>query len=56
VRLSGAGSYCGCIEGFVPLDLGSRITVRLGEAPCRLDIDPGAIQVWPRDQSRLHTG
>jgi molybdate transport system permease protein len=64
VRLSAAGSYCGCIEGLVPLGLGSRITVRLGdshirllshrphrlgEAPCRLDIDPGAIQVWPRD-------
>ncbi|HZU89503.1 MAG TPA: ATP-binding cassette domain-containing protein [Stellaceae bacterium] len=63
VRLSVAGPYRGCIEGLVPLGLGSRITVRLGdshiqlltyrphrlgEAPCRLDIDPCAVQVWPR--------
>jgi ABC-type Fe3+/spermidine/putrescine transport system ATPase subunit/ABC-type sulfate transport system permease component len=62
-RRSAAGPYCGIIEDLVPLGMGSRITVRLGEARirvrdnrlhragetcCRLDIDPDAIQVWPR--------
>lgn len=63
VRLSAAGPYRGIVESLVPLAIGSRITVRLGDAHipvfanrppcasgtrCRLDIDPAAIQVWPR--------
>jgi hypothetical protein len=62
--LYAAGAYCGTVEDLVSLGVGSRITIRLGEAHirvcenrlhcargtrCRLDIDPEAIQVWPRE-------
>ena len=62
-RLDAAGSYPGCIESLVPAGVGAQVTVRLGDArikvldsrpdgvagmPCRLAIDPHAVQVWPR--------
>jgi ABC-type Fe3+/spermidine/putrescine transport system ATPase subunit/ABC-type sulfate transport system permease component len=63
-RCSAAGAYRGFIETGIPLGMGRRLTVRLGDTsiqlvdnhpdcasgtPCRLSIDPHAIQVWPRD-------
>jgi ABC-type Fe3+/spermidine/putrescine transport system ATPase subunit/ABC-type sulfate transport system permease component len=64
VRLDDRGEYPATIDNFVPVGLGGQIALRLGNAriratgfaepcrrktPCRVSIDPGAIQVWPRD-------
>jgi ABC-type Fe3+/spermidine/putrescine transport system ATPase subunit/ABC-type sulfate transport system permease component len=66
LRVDASGSYPGRIESVVPAGIGSRMTVRLGDTritvfdnrpdrvagmPCRLDIDPCAVQVWPRRQA-----
>jgi ABC-type Fe3+/spermidine/putrescine transport system ATPase subunit/ABC-type sulfate transport system permease component len=63
IRLHEGGAYQGCIEGLMPVGVGDQVTIRLGEARikvptnsrafavgavCPLDIDPGAVQVWPR--------
>jgi len=63
IRLSPEGAYHGCIESLLPAGVGGHLTVCLGDArvkllangtghvvgaPCQLDIDPDAIQVWPR--------
>ncbi|HTV89812.1 MAG TPA: ATP-binding cassette domain-containing protein [Stellaceae bacterium] len=63
IRLSAAGAYGGCVEHQLAAGIGSQLTIRLGDArvrltvnstghvngaPCRLDIDPAAVQVWPR--------
>ena len=64
VRLSSNGCYEGTIDSVVTIAGGRQISVRLGDALlraqadstiqiptgfCRLDIDPGAIQVWPME-------
>ena len=63
IRLDPAGPYPGCIERVVPAGLGSHVMIGLGDAhieflesrpgcaagrSCRLEIDPYAVQVWPR--------
>ena len=63
VRICSNGRYQGRIESVVPLGNGCRVDLRLGDAdiasfqsrsdwvsgqPCRLDIDPYAVRVWPR--------
>jgi ABC-type Fe3+/spermidine/putrescine transport system ATPase subunit/ABC-type sulfate transport system permease component len=64
IRICSNGRYQGCIEGFVPVGNGCRLELRLGDAditslqsrsdwvkgsPCRLDIDPYGVRVWPRN-------
>jgi ABC-type Fe3+/spermidine/putrescine transport system ATPase subunit/ABC-type sulfate transport system permease component len=63
IRLAADGAYPGCLESTLPAALGRYLTLRVGDArisllangdnftqgmPCRLHIDPAAIQVWPR--------
>ena len=63
VRICSNGRYQVRIESVVPLGNGCRVKLRLGDAditsfqsrsdwvigsPCRLDIDPYAVRVWPR--------
>ena len=63
VRICSGGRYQARIESVVPLGYGCRVGLRLGDAeitsfqsrsdwvsrePCRLDIDPYAVRVWPR--------
>lgn len=63
IRLVADGPYCGQVESAAPLGAGFEACIRLGDArlllsgsgappaggqPCRLDIDPQAIQLWPR--------
>jgi ABC-type Fe3+/spermidine/putrescine transport system ATPase subunit/ABC-type sulfate transport system permease component len=63
VRICSNGHYQGFIEGVDALGVGYRLIIRLGDAhiaslqsrsdwvngsPCRLDIDPYAVRVWPR--------
>ena len=66
VRLAADGAYPGTIESTFMLGIEQRVLVRIGEAvmgitaggvfepgsPCRLAIDPGAVQVWPAWQDR----
>jgi len=61
VRFAADGTYPGTIEGTLLLGIEQRVLVRIGEAvmgitaggafepgsPCRLAIDPHAVQVWP---------
>jgi ABC-type Fe3+/spermidine/putrescine transport system ATPase subunit/ABC-type sulfate transport system permease component len=64
IRIGADGRYRGCVERVVPEGIGYRITLRLGDtridalethtdcmngAPCRFDIDPYAVRIWPRD-------
>jgi ABC-type Fe3+/spermidine/putrescine transport system ATPase subunit/ABC-type sulfate transport system permease component len=64
VRFDERGAYQGSIDACVPAGIGGQTLVRLGNAhirllgmperrcrgtPCRVSIDPSAIQVWPRD-------
>jgi molybdate transport system permease protein len=65
VRIGAAGQYRGCVAHVVAGGIGWRITLRLGDAqieafethtdlagglPCRFDIDPYAVRVWPKDE------
>jgi ABC-type Fe3+/spermidine/putrescine transport system ATPase subunit len=64
VRICANGRYQGNIEGVVVFGVGCRIIIRLGDAqvtsfqshsdwvkgsPCRVDIDPHSVRIWPRD-------
>jgi len=63
VRVSPNGAYQGRIENVVPMGLSRQVMLRLGDIRirvldeqteitqdmCRIDIDPYAIQVWPRE-------
>jgi molybdate transport system permease protein len=64
VRLSEAGRYSGTIEAVRHVASGHQITIRFGEtaidvaagyidpplgSPCRFDIDPDAVRIWPLD-------
>ena len=66
-RLAADGAYSAIVESTVPLGIDQRVIVRLGDvriavlaagaalpsgAPCRIDIDPLAVQVWPAPLSR----
>jgi ABC-type Fe3+/spermidine/putrescine transport system ATPase subunit/ABC-type sulfate transport system permease component len=61
-RLAPDGAYTGAVEGSAKLGIDRRMIVRIGDAridlsagprapepgsPCRIDIDPQAVQVWP---------
>lgn len=61
-RFAASGAYSGTIESAVTLGIDQRVLVRVGEAriaviaspgalepgtPCRIDIDPHSVQVWP---------
>ncbi len=63
VHLAANGAYCGCVESLLAAGIGRYLVVRVGGsrikvlangdnfavgAPCRLDIDPAAVQIWPR--------
>jgi ABC-type Fe3+/spermidine/putrescine transport system ATPase subunit/ABC-type sulfate transport system permease component len=63
IRIGPDGRYQARVERVVPGGIGCRITLRLGDArlevsdthsdfirgsPCRLDIDPYAVRIWPR--------
>jgi ABC-type Fe3+/spermidine/putrescine transport system ATPase subunit/ABC-type sulfate transport system permease component len=62
-QLCADGAYHGCVEKLLPVGVDRRLTVRIGDARvkllahggnyvsgahCTLDIDPGAVQIWPR--------
>jgi ABC-type Fe3+/spermidine/putrescine transport system ATPase subunit/ABC-type sulfate transport system permease component len=64
VRLSDAGRYEGTVEAVSRVASGHQIALRFGDAsvdvaagyvdpppgsPCRFDIDPDAVQIWPLD-------
>jgi ABC-type Fe3+/spermidine/putrescine transport system ATPase subunit/ABC-type sulfate transport system permease component len=64
IRIGDDGRYPGCVEGIAKGGFGCRIALAVGDAridifetysdrgcgaPCRLDIDPYAVRVWPRD-------
>jgi ABC-type Fe3+/spermidine/putrescine transport system ATPase subunit/ABC-type sulfate transport system permease component len=64
VRIGNDGRYRGCVESVIADGIGCRIMLRLGDArieafethsdhacgsPCRLDIDPYAVRIWPKD-------
>ncbi len=61
-RFAAKGAYSGTIESAVTLGIDQRVVVRIGDAriavitspnalepgtPCRIDIDPYSVQVWP---------
>jgi molybdate transport system ATP-binding protein/molybdate transport system permease protein len=63
VRLAANGAYHGCVETLLSAGVGRHLRIRVGEAlikvlanggdfsagaACRLDIDPAAVQIWPR--------
>lgn len=63
IRLSAGGAYHGCIECMLSAGVGRHLSIRIGDvrikllangdnyaagARCRLDIDPAAVQIWPR--------
>ncbi len=64
VRIVPSGAYPGFIESVLPVGSGAQLSLRLGEArlpvwhedagiepgPCAVEIDPRAIQVWPREE------
>ena len=62
VHMSESGRYEGLIEAATRVAAGHQITIRFGEAridaatgyidpppgsPCRFDIDPDAVRIWP---------
>jgi ABC-type Fe3+/spermidine/putrescine transport system ATPase subunit/ABC-type sulfate transport system permease component len=62
IRLNANGRYEGQVESFIPIGIGRRIAIRFGKtlvqalagyadpacgSPCRFDIDPDAVRVWP---------
>jgi molybdate transport system permease protein len=62
LRLCASGRYPAMIEAIATVGIGREITLRLGaavvrlqagagdparEGPCRVDIDPGSVQLWP---------
>jgi ABC-type Fe3+/spermidine/putrescine transport system ATPase subunit/ABC-type sulfate transport system permease component len=66
IRFAAAGAYSGTVESTVTLGLDQRVIVRVGDAriaviaaprplepgtPCRLDIEPYSVQVWPAGQA-----
>jgi molybdate transport system permease protein len=61
VRLSEHGRYQGKVEGVTAVGIGRQLSIRFGDAliraldgyadrpqsPCRFDIDPASVRVWP---------
>ncbi|MDE2167631.1 MAG: ATP-binding cassette domain-containing protein [Alphaproteobacteria bacterium] len=62
-RIGANGAYQGSVEHVTPMGIAPQVTIRVGDAtvrivgeypglaegdPCRFDLDPGSLQVWPR--------
>ncbi|HTT78616.1 MAG TPA: TOBE domain-containing protein, partial [Stellaceae bacterium] len=63
IRLAAGGAYHGCVASLLRAGMSHHLTIGVGDVrikllangdnyavgtSCRLDIDPAAVQVWPR--------